>query len=175
MVLFILRLGALVVSAFLSTVYCSSGDLFPTMNELQEALKTGEKIWLKRANYFYLHLDCFAWQKIWLNGAYYSMYVWYRKTEHWFSQKKKTEMRATLFNKTRWPEMNIWYPEQKGHGTPYVMRFWQKREKCAVFELPGGKCEQRVWNSHVGNTHLCDEGYRDICGGWNKMIYHHNC
>uniref|UniRef100_A0A131Z4K3 Lipocalin n=1 Tax=Rhipicephalus appendiculatus TaxID=34631 RepID=A0A131Z4K3_RHIAP len=84
-------------------------------------------------------------------------------------------MRATLLNKTDWPEMNIWYPEEKGRGTSYKMRFWQPKEKCAVFELPGGKCEQRVWNSHIKNTHHCDNGYHDICGGWSKMIYNSYC
>ncbi|KAL1480581.1 hypothetical protein MTO96_050912, partial [Rhipicephalus appendiculatus] len=107
--------------------------------------------------------------------TYYSLYIWYRKTDRWFHQKKKTEMRATLLNKTDWPEMNIWYPEQKGRGTSYTMRFWQPKEKCAVFVLPGGKCEQRVWNSQIENTYHCDNGYHDICGGWSKMIYNSYC
>ncbi|XP_037528102.1 uncharacterized protein LOC119405337 isoform X3 [Rhipicephalus sanguineus] len=142
------------------------------LSELFKALNTSQKIWLKMLSYSRESVTCLYFEKIELTKDSYLFNERYLKQE----QRKKIFFSATLSEGPDGPVMDVTFGASKGvKPTPYLFKFWENHEKCAIFRLPSG-CEQYVWDSRVKkNVKHCDKAYKRICGKMRYIVYKRTC
>ncbi|XP_075731994.1 uncharacterized protein LOC142774795 isoform X2 [Rhipicephalus microplus] len=128
------------------------------LRDFQEMLNTDEKIWLTMTTKDMRRLDCDYWTKISLNDTDYDFNHWYRKQpkgREWTKQgpqKKSEHLHATLRYCGRRPAMFI--------------RHYEEKE---------GDCEQRTWNSKIGQNYECDKVFWALCGAWTYPVFKKSC
>uniref|UniRef100_A0A224YBE3 Lipocalin n=1 Tax=Rhipicephalus zambeziensis TaxID=60191 RepID=A0A224YBE3_9ACAR len=152
------------------------------LQDFQEMLDTGQKIWLTMITKEMRQIDCDYWVMIALNKTDYDFYHWYRKQprgREWTKkgpQQKNERLHADLRYEGRRPAMFIrHYLEKESKAKAHKLLFWSTEEKCAVFELPEGDCEQRTWQSKLGQTYECDRVFFGLCGAFTYPVFKKSC
>uniref|UniRef100_A0A023GA49 Putative lipocalin-2 1 n=1 Tax=Amblyomma triste TaxID=251400 RepID=A0A023GA49_AMBTT len=172
-------LSGAIFLALCATVLCTK----PSLQDLQEALSTNDKIWIGLRNFYSAagtDVLCVYDKVTTRSGTSYTLEHGYRKEEKTFTGT----LTATAMKEGDEAVLNVKIPEE-GQDNKHVLKYWNSEQKnCFILELHNKtsnfkQCQLHIWDNALTDYNPqrfpCEDKYDEYCGTTKHAVYSSTC